>query len=40
LVNLSDKLDFVEAAIYMPVFGHYGGEYVAACANNQCRYIG
>jgi hypothetical protein len=32
--------DFIEAAIYIPVFGCYGGEYVAACANNHCGYLG
>lgn len=40
LQNLSEEPDFTEAAIYIPVFGRYGGEYVAACANNRCGYVG
>jgi hypothetical protein len=35
-----DVGDFVEAAIYMVGHGRYGGEYVAACAEDQCGYFG
>ena len=31
---------FVEAAIHIPVFGCYAGEYVAECARSQCGYLG
>ena len=40
LQNLSEEPGFIEAAIYIPVFGHCGGEYVAACAKNRCGYTG
>ena len=40
LVRLEEEPGFIEAAIYMPVFGCYGGEYVAACARNCCGYVG
>ena len=28
------------AAIHIPVFGRYAGEYVAECAGSQCGYLG
>jgi hypothetical protein len=31
---------FVEAAIHIPVSGHYAGEYVAECVGSQCGYMG
>ena len=31
---------FVEAAIHIPVFGRYAGEYVAECAKSRCGYLG
>ena len=31
---------FVEAAIYIPVYGRYAGEYVAECAKSRCGYLG
>jgi hypothetical protein len=34
------ELRFVEAAIYIPVFGRYAGEYVAECAKSECGYLG
>ncbi|KAF8237940.1 hypothetical protein L208DRAFT_1245178 [Tricholoma matsutake] len=33
LQQVSKDLVFTEAAIYIPVFGRYTGEYVAKCAN-------
>lgn len=32
--------DFVEAAVYMPSSGPYAGQYVAACAKDNCGYLG
>jgi len=26
--------------MYIPVFGHYAGDYVAECVNSRCRYLG
>jgi hypothetical protein len=40
LGGISDEPAFTEAAIYMPIFGHYGGEYVMECVKSQCRYLG
>jgi hypothetical protein len=31
---------FVEAAIHIPHYGRYVGEYVAECINSRCGYIG
>jgi hypothetical protein len=31
---------FVEATIYMPLNGRFGGEYVAVCADDVCGYHG
>ena len=31
---------FVEAAIYIPLFGRYAGEYVAECTKSRCGYLG
>jgi hypothetical protein len=31
---------FVEAAIHVPVVGHYAGEYVTECAKSRCSYLG
>ena len=38
--KLSDEPAFIEAAIYIPVFGRFGGEYVAECAESRCGYLG
>jgi len=32
--------DIVEAAIYMVSEGDHGGQYVAACAKDECGYFG
>ncbi|KAF8220453.1 hypothetical protein L208DRAFT_1333684 [Tricholoma matsutake] len=40
LQQVSEDPVFTEAAIYMLVVGCYAGEYIAECANGQCRYIG
>jgi hypothetical protein len=40
LLSPRDSVGFVEAAIYMPVFGRYGGEIIAACAKDRCGYLG
>jgi hypothetical protein len=32
--------DFVESAIYMVGHGRHAGEYVAACAIDECGYFG
>ncbi|KAF8230851.1 hypothetical protein L208DRAFT_1017653, partial [Tricholoma matsutake] len=40
LQQVSENPVFTEADIYIPVFGCYAREYVAECANGQCRYIG
>jgi hypothetical protein len=37
---VSKRPTFIEAAIYIPVFGRYKGEYVAECAKSQCGFIG
>lgn len=37
---ISEEPRFTEAAIYMAVFGRYGGEYVAECAKSRCGYLG
>lgn len=29
-----------ETAIYLPWKGEFGGQYVAACATEECAYIG
>jgi hypothetical protein len=31
---------FTEAAIYLTMFRHYGGEYVTECAKGRCGYLG
>ena len=38
--QVSEEPVFTEAAIYIPVFGRYAGEYVAECASSQCGYLG
>jgi hypothetical protein len=40
LEPLSKEPKFTEAAIYMPVFGRYAGEYIAGCAQSRCGYVG
>jgi hypothetical protein len=40
LAPVTKEVTFIEAAIYMPVFGSYKGEYVARCAKNRCGYVG
>jgi hypothetical protein len=40
LAPLSEEPSFIEAAIYIPLFGRCAGEYVAACAKSQCGYVG
>jgi hypothetical protein len=37
---LSEESQFTEAAIYIPIFGCYTGEYVAECAKSRCGYLG
>jgi hypothetical protein len=37
---LSEEPVFTEAAIYLTMFRHHGGEYIAKCAKGQCRYLG
>ena len=32
--------DFTEAAVYVPIFGRFAGEYVAECAESRCGYLG
>jgi hypothetical protein len=34
------RLNFVEAAIYMASQGEQAGQYVAACAKEECGYFG
>ena len=31
---------YTEAAIYLPLNGRYGGEWVAECAKGSCGYLG
>ena len=33
-------MDFVESAVFMRGYGRFAGEYVAACANSECSYLG
>jgi hypothetical protein len=33
------EIDYIESAIYLPVFGPYAGKYVAGCATNSCGYF-
>jgi hypothetical protein len=33
---LSGESQFTEAAMYVPIFGRYAGEYVAECAKSRC----
>ena len=40
LTPLREDSHFTEAAIYVPVFGRYAGEYVAECARSHCGYLG
>jgi hypothetical protein len=40
LQRLIEEPVFTEAAIYIPVFGRYAGEYVAECASSRCGYLG
>jgi len=40
LQRVSEEPAFTEAAIYIPVFGRFAGEYVAECANSRCGYLG
>lgn len=40
LTPLSGGSQFTEAAMYLPIFGHYAGEYVAECAKSRCGYLG
>ena len=40
LQRVSKEPAFTEAAIYIPVFGRFAGEYVAECANSRCGYLG
>jgi hypothetical protein len=40
LMPLSEESHFTEAAIYIPIFGRYAGEYVAECAKSRCGYLG
>jgi hypothetical protein len=37
---VTEEPTFTEAAIYLPVFGRYAGEYVAECAKSRCGYMG
>jgi hypothetical protein len=37
---ITGEFHFTEAAIYVPVFGRYTGEYVAECAKSRCGYLG
>jgi hypothetical protein len=34
------KPSFVEAAIYIASGGEYAGKYIAACAKDECGYVG
>lgn len=38
--SLSEEPVFKEAAIYIPVFGPFAGEYVAECVESRCGYLG
>ena len=40
LTPLSGESNFTEAAMYVPIFGRYAGEYVAECAKSRCGYLG
>jgi hypothetical protein len=40
LTPLSREYHFTEAAVYVPIFGRYAGEYVAECAKSRCGYLG
>ena len=40
LMPLSRESHFTEAAMYIPIFGRYAGEYVAECAKSRCGYLG
>jgi hypothetical protein len=40
LAPVTKEATFIEAAIYVPMFGYYKGEYVAQCAKNRCGYVG
>jgi len=40
LTPLSGEPQFTEAAMYVPIFGRYAGEYVAECAKSRCGYLG
>jgi hypothetical protein len=35
-----EVLCYTEAAIYLPLKGHYKGEWVAECAKSCCGYLG
>jgi len=40
LMLVSGEYHFTEAAMYVPIFGRYAGEYVAECAKSRCGYLG
>lgn len=40
LTPLSGESHFTEAAMYVPIFGRFAGEYVAECAKSRCGYLG
>jgi hypothetical protein len=40
MTPLSNESHFTEAAMYVPIFGRYAGEYVAECAKSRCGYLG
>ena len=37
---LSEESPFTEAAVYVPLYGRFAGEFVAECATSQCGYVG